>query len=193
MEASSRQVDSLQTALQSVKIEALTDGLTGLANRRLFDETLRKRIGETEAGGAGMCLMMCDIDHFKRFNDTWGHLIGDQVIRYIAAVLRQHAHGDFLAARYGGEEFAIIFPRTRLTDALEVAAAIHGAIGSKRLTRKSTGEMIGAVTISVGVAEFRNGERAADLIGRADACLYASKRGGRDRITTDASASRSAA
>jgi diguanylate cyclase len=193
MELSSRQVDTLQTALQSVKLEALTDGLTGLANRRLFDETLRRRIGESEADKSNMCLLMCDIDHFKRFNDTWGHQIGDQVIRFIAAVLRQHAQGDLLAARYGGEEFAIIFPRTRLDDALAVATAIHQAIASKRLFRKSTGETIGAVTISVGLAQYRNGERISDLIGRADACLYASKRGGRDRITTDANALLSAA
>lgn len=193
MEVSLRQVDTLQAALQTVKVEALTDGLTGLANRRLFDETLRRRIEEAEENNAGMCLLMCDIDHFKRFNDTWGHQIGDQVIRFIASVLRHHAGGDFLAARYGGEEFAVIFPRARLDKALKVAAAIHGAIGSKRLTRRSTGEMIGAVTISVGIAELRKGESASDLIGRADAYLYASKRAGRDRITTDACVSRSAA
>jgi diguanylate cyclase len=186
MELSSRQVETLQTTLQSVKVEALTDGLTGLANRRLFDETLRARLAEAEAGRTGLCLLMCDIDHFKRFNDTWGHLVGDQVIRFIAAVLRQHAKGDLLAARYGGEEFAVILPRTELSRARLLGAAIHQDVKSKRLSRRSTGESLGALTISIGIAEYRNGESISSIISRADSCLYASKRGGRDRITTDA-------
>jgi diguanylate cyclase len=187
MASSSRQIEALQTALQNVKVEALTDGLTGLANRRLLDETLRRRVDELDAS-AGLCLLMCDIDHFKRFNDTWGHPVGDQVIRFIATVLGQHAHGDILAARYGGEEFALVFPRTHLAKASAIGEAIRQEIGSKRLTRRSTGQVIGAVTISIGVAQLRRHETVADLIGRADACLYASKRAGRDRITTDADA-----
>jgi diguanylate cyclase len=188
MESSSRQVEALQTALQNVKVEALTDSLTGLANRRLLDDTLRRRVDEPDASDVGLCLLMCDIDHFKRFNDTWGHPVGDQVLRFIAAVLRQHAHGDILAARYGGEEFAVVFPRTRLAKALAVGEAIRQEIGSRRLTRRSTGQVIGAVTISIGIAHHRRHESVADLIARADACLYASKRAGRDRITTDADA-----
>ena len=185
MQLSSRQVETLQTALQNVKIEALTDSLTGLANRRLFDETLRRRVGETNGDEAGLCLVMCDIDHFKRFNDTWGHLVGDQVIRFIANVLRQHAQGDAVAARYGGEEFAIVLPRMGLREAQALAGAVHQAIRSTRLTRRSTGDTLGAVTVSIGIAQHRRGESMTDFIGRADTCLYASKRGGRDRITTD--------
>ncbi len=192
MEVSSRQVETLQSALQSVKVEALTDGLTGLANRRLFDETLRARLSEAEAEGSGLCLLMCDIDHFKRFNDAWGHLVGDQVIRFIAAVLRKCGEGDVLAARYGGEEFALIMPRTDLGHAQALGAAINQAVKSKRLSRRSTGETLGAVTISVGIAAYRRGESMSSLIGRADACLYGSKRGGRDRITTDAEPARAA-
>jgi diguanylate cyclase len=188
MESSSRQVETLQTALQTVKVEALTDGLTGLANRRLLDETLRRRVDELDENDAGLCLLMCDIDHFKRFNDTWGHPVGDQVIRFIATVLGRHAHGDILAARYGGEEFAIVFPRTRMSKALVIGEAIRQEIGSRRLTRRSTGEVIGTVTISIGIAQHRHRETVADLIGRADACLYGAKRAGRDRITTDAGA-----
>lgn len=183
MERSSQQVETLQTALQAVKVEALTDGLTGLANRRFFDETLRKHVSEDQ--GRGLCLIMCDIDHFKRLNDTWGHLIGDQVIRHIAAVLRQHTPDHGSAARYGGEEFAIIMPDANLAAALNIASGVHAAIRSKKLTQRSTGVVIGAVTISIGVAQYRKGESVADLIGRADACLYASKHGGRDRVTTD--------
>jgi diguanylate cyclase len=172
MEQSTRQVESLKTTLHSVKVEALTDRLTGLANRRLFDETLELRMAEATSSNEPLCLLMCDVDHFKRFNDTWGHVVGDQVIRYIASVLRAHAHDGILAARYGGEEFALIFPRTAAADALAFAESVHRAVSSKHLSRRSTGESIGAVTISIGLAEWRDGEVASDLIERADQCLY---------------------
>jgi diguanylate cyclase len=186
MEQSTRQVESLKSALQSVKVEALTDRLTGLANRRLFDETLDLRLDEARASGAPLCLIMCDIDHFKRFNDTWGHLVGDHVIRYIAGVLRLNAPSDALTARYGGEEFAVILPRMVLDRARIVAEQIHLAVRSKHLSRRSTGESIGAVTVSIGLAQWRANDSASELIDRADQRLYVSKRAGRDRITTDA-------
>jgi diguanylate cyclase len=185
MAASSRQVETLQTSLQTVKVQALTDGLTELANRKHFDEALRRCLQDPVSTEGGLCLLMCDIDHFKRFNDTWGHLVGDQVIKFIAHVLKVHARGDFLAARYGGEEFAIIMPRTNLSQARAVAAAVHGMVRSKKLTRRSTRESLGSVTLSIGLAEHRANERSEDIIARADACLYASKRAGRDRITAD--------
>lgn len=185
MEQSTRQVESLKGALHRVKVEALTDRLTGLANRRWFDTALDAEIQRAQEAEAPLCLLMCDIDHFKRFNDTWGHMVGDQVIRYIANILRLNARGDALAARYGGEEFAIIFARSSLSAALGVAAEIHASVRSKQLSRRSTGESIGAVTVSIGLAAWRPGESPATLIERADRCLYASKRSGRDRITTD--------
>jgi|CXWL01.1.fsa_nt_gi diguanylate cyclase len=185
MEVSARKVESLQASLESVKVEALTDALTGLANRRYLDETLRRRVTEAEASREPLCLVLCDIDHFKRFNDTWGHAVGDQVIRFIAGALRLHAGGDYLAARYGGEEFALIMPRTSLNDAQRTCAELQESIRSKRLSRRSSGETLGSVTISIGIARRRDNENPSDLVKRADACLYASKRGGRDRITTD--------
>jgi diguanylate cyclase len=186
MAASSRQVEALQATLQSVKVQALTDGLTGLANRKYFDETLRRRVTESDAGAGELCLLMCDIDQFKAFNDSWGHLVGDQVIRFIAGALNVHAGGDFLAARYGGDEFALVMPRTTREEARNVGAAILNAVRAKRLTRRSTGAAIGSITLSIGIAERKTGETPRSLIGRADACLYASKRGGRNRSTTDA-------
>lgn len=185
MQTSARRVEALQTALESVRLQALSDGLTGLANRRHFDETMKRRIEEAQADPGRVCLLLCDIDHFKRFNDTWGHQVGDQVLRFIASVLRQHASGDFLAARYGGEEFALVMPRTTLSQAQTVAAGIQQSVRSKLLKRKSTGETLSRVTLSFGIAQLRVDEDVNDLIARADACLYASKRGGRDRITTD--------
>ncbi len=110
---------------------------------------------------------------------------GGQIIKFIAAPLRVHATGDFLAARYGGEEFAIIMPRTQLPAAQKIAAALHNAVRSKRLTRPATSESAGAVSLSIGLAERREFESVNDFIARADACLYASKRAGLDHITSD--------
>ncbi|MFZ2029004.1 MAG: GGDEF domain-containing protein [Vitreimonas sp.] len=186
---STDQIERLQATLEDVRIEALTDPLTGLANRRAFDAALAKRIGEISGD---LCLLLCDIDHFKRFNDTWGHGVGDSVIRFIANTLKSHANGEYLAARYGGEEFALIMPRTNMHRAQAIAGALRQAIKAKRLTRKSTGESIGAVTVSIGIARRRISDSASALLGRADQCLYASKDGGRDRITIDSDLSAAA-
>jgi diguanylate cyclase len=186
IEASSRQVEELQTALQSVKVEALTDGLTGLANRRMFDETLRRRIEDAAADKSDLCLLMFDIDQFRRINDAWGYALGDQVLRYIASVMRAHAQGDVLAARFGGEEFALIMPRTNVNLAEALAARVARAVKSKRLSLKSTGDVIGEITVSIGVARFREPEHLSDLVARAEACMLAAKHSGRDRIVTEA-------
>jgi diguanylate cyclase len=187
LKTSSREVDALRSTLRQARAEALTDGLTGLANRKMFDETLRMRMREaSNAHVNDLCLVFCDIDFFKRFNDTWGHQTGDQIIRFIASSLQKHALPDHLVARYGGEEFAIIMPRTRLAVARTIAESIRTAIESKKLLRKSTSEDLGRVTISVGISQYRMGERAHDFVERADTCLYVSKRAGRNRITTDA-------
>jgi diguanylate cyclase len=182
---SSREMDTLRTALRHVRAEALTDGLTGLANRKMFDETLRMRLREANVQQSDMCLILLDIDHFKRFNDTWGHQTGDQIIRFIATSLQRQCQTDHLVARYGGEEFAIIMPRTRLAGARTIAESIRVAIEGKKLLRKSTNENLGKITISIGIAQYRTADTMHDLIERADTCLYASKRSGRNRITTD--------
>lgn len=182
LKASTQKMEALQTALEHVTTEAVTDALTGLANRRAFDRALEQLLSER---ASEVCLLMCDIDHFKRVNDTCGHLVGDQVIRFIAGVLKTHASGEFLAARYGGEEFAIIMPRTNMHRAQGIAATIKAAVSAKKLTRKSTGESIGAITASFGLARRRLNDTPESLIKRADACLYVSKQNGRDRITID--------
>ena len=193
IEASSRQVEELQAALQSVKVEALTDGLTGLANRRMFDDTLRRRISDATADKCDLCLAVLDIDNFRRINESWGHSLGDQVLRYIASVMRSHAQGDVLAARVGGEEFALITPRTNLSLAEALAARVSRAVKSKRLSLKSTGEVIGEVTVSIGVVRLRESEHPGDLVARAEACVRAAKQAGRDRIVTDVQLQRQSA
>jgi diguanylate cyclase len=182
---SSQEMEKLRTSLRQARAEALTDALTGIANRKLFDETLRLRKEEADTERTELALLLGDIDHFKSFNDTWGHQTGDQVIRFVASALTKFALPDHLVARYGGEEFAVIMPRTSLRDAGRIADQIRSAIEAKRLVRRSTNETIGAVTVSFGAAIYVPGETVGTLISRADECLYMSKRSGRNRVTLE--------
>src|SRR2546423_9918904 len=125
-----------------------------------------------------MALLLADIDHFKNFNDTFGHLTGDQVLRLVAIALKQNVKGQDIAARYGGEEFAIVLPGTTLRAALTVADHIRRAVMTKELMKRSTGEHLGRVTVSIGVAALQNGDTAQSLIERADNCLLTAKRRG---------------
>lgn len=180
---STREIDGLKTSLQAARAEALTDGLTGIANRKLFDETLRNRITEAQGDSQDLCLILCDIDHFKSFNDRWGHQTGDQVIRFVAGSLTAYALPDHLVARYGGEEFAIVMPRTALDQAAQISNSIRTAIEAKKLMRRSTSEPLGQITVSFGLALWRADESPQSFIERADAALYASKRNGRNQVT----------
>ena len=182
---SSQEMEKLRTSLRQARAEALTDALTGIANRKLFDETLRLRKEEADNEKTELALLLCDIDHFKSFNDTWGHQTGDQVIRFVASALTKFALPDHLVARYGGEEFAVIMPRTPLKEAGRIADQIRSAIEAKRLVRRSTNETIGAVTVSFGAALYSTGETVGQIITRADECLYMSKRSGRNRVTLE--------
>jgi diguanylate cyclase len=174
----------LRENLEQARREAMTDGLTSLANRKAFDEALDRASANAEAKGEPLCLAVLDIDHFKAFNDTWGHQTGDQVLRYVASVIGRAGLSPRTAARYGGEEFAIIFPGETAQAALIVLEDIRAEVASRVLKRRSTNEDLGAVTLSAGLAERQAGEPPASLIERADAALYESKRGGRNRTST---------
>ena len=138
------------------------------------------------ANGEPLSLLMFDIDHFKSFNDSYGHLTGDQVLRLVGMSLKQTIKGQDITARYGGEEFAVVLPNTALRQALTVADHIRRAVMAKELKKKSTGEILGRVTISVGVSMLKPGDDTDSLIERADACLYAAKRNGRNRVICEA-------
>ena len=185
MAASSQQMETLQQSVRQATLEAVTDGLTGLANRRHFDRVLTRQVREASERGEPLCLVLCDIDHFKKINDTWGHPVCDQVIRYVASILRAVAPRQVCAARYGGEEFAVVLPRTSLSDARAMAQEVCRRVGARRLSKKSSGELLGAVTISAGVALLMTSERSESLIRRADASLYEAKRTGRNRVVSD--------
>jgi diguanylate cyclase len=182
LNASKQEINQLQENLEAVRNESLTDPLTGLSNRKFFDQAIAKAIADAGERSEPLSLVMTDIDHFKNFNDTWGHLTGDQVLRLVAMSMKQNVKGQDIAARYGGEEFAVVLPNTVLRSGLTVADHIRRAVMSKELMKRSTGQNLGRVTISLGVATLKNGDTVQSLIARADACLYAAKRNGRNRV-----------
>jgi diguanylate cyclase len=186
--ASKREIHQLQENLEVVRNESLTDPLTSLANRKYFDQALSDAMSEAVSDNESMSLLMTDIDHFKTFNDTYGHLTGDQVLRLVALSVKQNVKGQDIAAHYGGEEFAVILPNTVLRSAVTVADHIRRAVMSKELMKRSTGEHLGRVTISIGVATLRKGDSTQSLIDRADTCLYAAKRAGRNRVICETDA-----
>jgi diguanylate cyclase len=179
---SKSEISNLQQSLEAIRAESLTDPLTGLGNRKYFDRTIEMAVQSALASGEPLSLLMFDIDHFKSFNDSYGHLTGDQVLRLVGMSLKQTIKGQDITARYGGEEFAVVLPNTALRQALTVADHIRRAVMAKELKKKSTGEILGRVTISVGVSMLKPDDDTDTLIERADACLYAAKRNGRNRV-----------
>ncbi|WP_298161428.1 GGDEF domain-containing protein [Brevundimonas sp.] len=183
LENSTKEVARLREHLEQVRRDAMTDALTNLANRKAFDEELLRACDEAERKRQTLSLAVIDIDHFKRFNDTWGHQTGDQVLRYVASVIGRLSKAPRVAARYGGEEFAIIFPSESAPVVEAALNTIREEIGTRALRRRSTNDELGAVTISAGLAQRRPGESGSSLLDRADEALYASKRTGRNKVT----------
>ncbi len=184
LEASRDDISALQRDLDEVRRESMLDPLTKIFNRKYFDEGMLKAFSDA-SGGEPLCLLLLDIDHFKRFNDTWGHQTGDQVLRLVAMTLKSNIKGQDVAARYGGEEFAAILPATDLEGAVIVADNVRKAVQAKELLKRSTNEKLGRITASFGVAAFRPGDTPSTLIERADRCLYAAKHAGRNRVISE--------
>lgn len=185
LEASRDDIAALQRDLDDVRRESMLDPLTKIANRKSFDEGLATAIREAQAGNSPLCLMIVDIDHFKNFNDTYGHQTGDQVLRLVAMTLKSNIKGKDLAARYGGEEFVAVLPSTDIAGAMIVAENIRKAIQAKELLKRSTNEKLGRITASFGVASFMHSDTSTSLIERADRCLYAAKHAGRNKVISE--------
>lgn len=183
LQDSTLEINRLREHLEQVRRDAMTDALTQLANRKAFDEELMRLCAESLESGEPLTLAVIDIDHFKRFNDTWGHQTGDQVLRFVASVIGRVGAPPRMAARYGGEEFGLIFPGDTADRVDPIVNKVREEIGSRMLKRRSTNEDLGEVTISAGVAQLRAGETPACLMERADEALYDSKRGGRNQVT----------
>ncbi len=179
------EISSLRSDLEEMRREAYTDQLTGVGNRKTFDRAIMTAIQESAVSGKPVTLIMIDIDHFKKFNDSHGHLLGDEVLKLVARALVSGVKGRDTVARYGGEEFGIILPETSLANARHVADQLREVVKNKRLTIKSTGKELGRVTMSLGVALHQPGEMPSTLVRRADAALYFAKRNGRDRVADE--------
>jgi diguanylate cyclase len=162
-------------------MDSQTDALTGVGNRKMFDQSIAT-LEQNVQLDAPFSLLMGDVDFFKKFNDAYGHQIGDQVLRLVATAMKASVKGGDIVARYGGEEFAVLLPNTRLDQAMRVAEQIRLAVMSKELVKRSTGERLGRITISFGCSMWSAGDTSGAMIERADAALYAAKRAGRNQV-----------
>lgn len=176
------EMQTLRQQLEQVREESLTDALTGLANRKAFDQKLDQMIDLNAQHESPFSLVIGDIDHFKKFNDTYGHLVGDKVLQYVAKKIKSCIKGKDMAARFGGEEFVLILPETDLAGAEIVAEQVRAEVSRSNLTDNAKNVDYGKITISLGVGEFQQNELSQELLKRADQALYLAKENGRNRI-----------
>jgi diguanylate cyclase len=181
----SRELDAIRDSLNKSEQRAKTDMLTGLPNRHGLDEFFRAAQIEAMEKGTPLGALLIDIDHFKQFNDDFGHGVGDQVLRLVAMALRERIREIDLPARYGGEEMIVVLPGASLATCASVAERIRHAISERQIIRRSTGEVLRGITVSIGVGQFQFGEAIADLIDRCDRALYLAKKMGRNRVVTE--------
>ena len=172
----------LQKKFEQAKTELLVDFLTGILNRKGFYETLEKSVSEATGH---LSLLIVDIDHFKKFNDTHGHIVGDEILRFMAKNMQKSVRGNDFTARIGGEEFAVILPKTPLLGATTVAETLRTSFAQVKLEKKAKSESLGTITVSIGVAQYRPGEPLENFINRADKALYFAKNAGRNRVATE--------
>jgi diguanylate cyclase len=183
--ASLGELGKIRNHLAAAEQRSKTDALTGLANRHALDEFLRSAQIVAMESGEPLSIFLLDIDHFKTFNDEFGHQFGDEVLQLISRILRDGVRARDLTARYGGEELAGVLPGADLRVCSAVAERIRQAISKRQVTRRTSGKRLSSVTVSIGVAQFVPGETLASLFERCDRALYAAKHGGRNRTVTE--------
>jgi diguanylate cyclase len=181
----SRELDAIRESLDKAEQRANTDTLTGLPNRRALDEFLRTSQAAAMETGEPLSILLIDIDRFKKFNDNYGHGVGDQVLRLMAKALRDGVREKDLPARYGGEELIAVLPGAELATCEAIAQRIRRSVAECQITRRSTGDLLPGITVSVGVAQFRPGESMTQFLERCDGALYLAKRTGRNRVVTE--------
>jgi diguanylate cyclase len=181
----SRELDMIRESLSQSEERARTDTLTGLPNRRALEEFFRIAQADAMEQGRPLSAFLIDIDHFKQFNDRFGHGVGDQVLRLVGKALRDRVRENDLPARYGGEELIAILPGADLDICTAAAERIRGALADCKITRRSTGEALPGITVSIGVGQFQFGESMEDLIDRCDRALYQAKKRGRNCVVTE--------
>jgi len=186
LEKLSKQVSTLNVQLKSAQEESLTDGLTGINNRKGFDQYLQELVDKNAISSSDFAMLLLDIDDFKKVNDSYGHQIGDRVILAVVNKCRQSIRSEDFIARYGGEEFVIILPGASLRNAGKKAKHIRKTIGSTcySLEDVNPGETL-AVTISLGVSRFRQSDTVTSVTARADKALYAAKNSGKNCVVAE--------
>jgi len=185
MAESSEELESLRKKLEKAQQASETDVLTGLANRRKFENALEREIKKAVENKSPLSLIMADIDFFKHINDTFGHLTGDSVLKALGALFKRQLKGKDLASRFGGEEFMLILPETSLEKACLVAENLRSALAGKKWKQKISGKSMGKITISLGVAQYKQGESKKSFIERVDNALYFAKQNGRNRVASE--------
>jgi diguanylate cyclase len=179
------ELKELKEEFERAKTEALVDFLTRVANRKAFDEALAAAVAESHSKGTPLSLLMIDIDHFKKFNDTHGHLVGDEVLKFTAAQIQEVVRGTDFVARYGGEEFSVLLPETPLDGAARVGETVREVFAQGKLKKAGSSEYLGQITVSIGVGQYRPNETAAEFVQRSDQALYLAKENGRNRVATE--------
>ena len=182
LEEANKKLEEMRSEMDEIRQLAITDPLTGLLNRRAFDQIINELLTPS---GSTTCLVLIDIDHFKNVNDTHGHIVGDQVIKYLAALMKKHTEKHHYNARYGGEEMAIIMPNTPLERAMEIAETLRIAMEKSLLKRKDSGIQLHKITISLGVTAIRDDDVTESFIARADKALYSAKDKGRNKVVLE--------
>jgi diguanylate cyclase (GGDEF)-like protein len=167
---------------ESLKNQSICDPLTGLFNRRYMEESVEREFSRANRSKTSVAIIMMDLDHFKQFNDTFGHQAGDTLLRSLGDLLKRNTRGQDIACRYGGEEFAIVLSDSNLAGALQRAEILRQQV--KQLSVEYAGQLLGAVSVSMGIALFPDhGTSMGDVLRAADQALYSAKREGRDRVS----------
>ncbi len=182
LEDATSQIQTLSKQLEETEKEVLLDALTGLNNRKAFDGKIKELCEKFDKDESFFSVIMLDIDYFKKFNDQYGHQVGDEVLRIVGSHLKENLKGKDFPSRYGGEEFIVLLLNTKLDKAYIVAEQIRENISKKGLKIKKTGQSLGNITVSVGVSEFREGDTAVSVVERADSALYLAKDSGRNNV-----------
>ena len=177
--------EELQKQLCSTQHELLRDPLTGIYNRKAFDEKISAYIEAYRKDDKFFSLVIIDIDHFKNFNDRHGHLLGDQVLKFVGKLLTNELKGKDFVGRYGGEEFVLLMEGASLDNAVVVANKIRGSFANVQLKYSKSGQIIGKITVSAGVATIQGDDTPESLIKRADDALYMAKQYGRNAVKSE--------